>query len=96
MIELDTNLSKITNEIRNKLDSPNDLTVREFSLSGTNNRCAVIFLCGLSNKDMIYRFVIRPLQYEEIPKQAPIMQTVMDRFLSVGEVSKGVASCLQV
>ncbi|MEI4831869.1 spore germination protein [Bacillus sp. FJAT-53711] len=87
MIQLDANLSKITNEIREKLDSPNDLTVREFSLSGTNDRCAVIFLCGLSNKDMIYRFVIRPLQYEDIPKQAPIIQTLIDQFLSVGEVS---------
>lgn len=61
--------------------------MREFSLSGTNDRCAVIFLCGLSNKDMIYRFVIRPLQCEDIPKQAPIMQTLIDQFLSVGEVS---------
>lgn len=45
------------------------------------------FLCGLTDKDNIYKFIIRPLQYEELPKQAAIIQTLLDRFLSITEVS---------
>ncbi|PEO46881.1 spore germination protein [Bacillus pseudomycoides] len=87
LLKLDANLSKITKEIREKLDSPNDLTVREFTLAGCSTRCAVVFLCGLTDKDNIYKFIIRPLQYEELPKQAAIIQTLLDRFLSITEVS---------
>lgn len=87
LFKLDANLSKITKEIREKLDSPNDLTVREFTLAGCSTRCAVVFLCGLTDKDNIYKFIIRPLQYEELPKQAAIIQTLLDRFLSIAEVN---------
>ncbi|MGI2750966.1 spore germination protein [Bacillus cytotoxicus] len=87
MMNLEANLSAITNSIRETLQSPNDLTVREFALSGSSTRCAVVFLCGITDKDLIYRFVIHPLQQEEIPAQGPIMQTLVDRFISIGEIN---------
>ncbi|SCL85055.1 GerA spore germination protein [Bacillus cytotoxicus] len=86
-MNLEANLSAITNSIRETLQSPNDLTVREFALSGSSTRCAVVFLCGITDKDLIYRFVIHPLQQEEIPAQGPIMQTLVDRFISIGEIN---------
>ncbi|EMA6343793.1 spore germination protein [Bacillus cytotoxicus] len=87
MMNLEANLSAITNSIRETLQSPNDLTVREFALSGSSTRCAVVFLCGITDKDLIYRFVIHPLQQEEIPNQGSIMQTLVDRFISIGEIN---------
>ncbi|MDM5187164.1 spore germination protein [Bacillus sp. DX4.1] len=87
MTNLEANLSAITQSIRETLQSPNDLTVREFALFGSSTRCAVVFLCGLTDKDLIYQLVIRPLQQEEIPNKVPVMQTLLDRFISVGEVS---------
>ncbi|PFD96700.1 spore germination protein [Bacillus cereus] len=87
MTNLEGSLSAITNSIRETLQSPNDLTVREFALSCSSTRCAVVFLCGLTDKDLIYRFIIRPLQQEEIPNKVPIMQTLLDRFISIGEVN---------
>ncbi|MDM5153486.1 spore germination protein [Bacillus sp. DX1.1] len=87
MTNLEANLSAITQSIRETLQSPNDLTVREFALSGSSTRCAVVFLCGLTDKDLIYQLVIRPLQQEGIPNKVPIMQTLLDRFISVGEVN---------
>lgn len=87
MINLEANLSAITNSIRETLQSPNDLTVREFALSCSSTRCAVVFLCGLADKDIIYRLIIHPLQKEEISQEAPIMQNLIDRFISIGEVN---------
>ncbi|WP_459503821.1 spore germination protein [Bacillus sp. C1] len=87
MLQLEGNISKVTKEIRERLDSPNDLTVREFPLAGGSTRCAVIFLCGLTDKDTIYKFIIRPLQYDELPKQSGVIQTLLDRFLSIAEVN---------
>ncbi|MGI2732079.1 spore germination protein [Bacillus cytotoxicus] len=87
MMNLEASLSAITNSIRETLQSPNDLTVREFALSGSSTRCAVVFLCGITDKDLIYRFVIHPLQHEEIPPKGPIMQTLVDRFISIGEIN---------
>ncbi|SCN31224.1 GerA spore germination protein [Bacillus cytotoxicus] len=86
-MNLEASLSAITNSIRETLQSPNDLTVREFALSGSSTRCAVVFLCGITDKDLIYRFVIHPLQHEEIPPKGPIMQTLVDRFISIGEIN---------
>ncbi|HEK9101166.1 spore germination protein [Bacillus pfraonensis] len=87
MTSLEANVSAITKSIRDTLQSPNDLTVREFALSSSSTRCAVIFLCGLSDKDLVYRFIIRPLQQEDIPNKASIMQTLLDGFISIGEVN---------
>ncbi|KFM99906.1 GerA spore germination family protein [Bacillus clarus] len=87
MLKLEANLFKIIKEIKEELDSPNDLTIREFTLAGSSTRCAVIFLCGLTDKDNIFKYIIRPLQYEELPQQSATIQTLLDRFISIAEVN---------
>ncbi|MGR5908620.1 spore germination protein [Bacillus paranthracis] len=46
------------------------------------------FLCGLTDKDNVYKYVVRTLQYEEIQKDEAVVQTLLDRFISIAEVGK--------
>ena len=43
-------------------------------------------LCGLTDKDNVYKYVIRTLQYEEIINEEAVVQTLLDRFISIAEV----------
>ena len=88
MLELKGNLFEVMKEIRDELGSPNDLTIREVALAGSFTRCAVVFLCGLTDKDNVYKYVVRTLQYEEIQKDEAVVQTLLDRFISIAEVGK--------
>ena len=86
LLELEGNLFEVMKEIRDELGSPNDLTIREVALAGSFTRCAVVFLCGLTDKDNVYKYVIRTLQYEEIINEEAVVQTLLDRFISIAEV----------
>ncbi|PEF43257.1 spore germination protein [Bacillus wiedmannii] len=88
LLELKGNLFEVMKEIRDELGSPNDLTIREVALAGSFTRCAVIFLCGLTDKDNVYKYVVRTLQYEEVQKEEAVVQTLLDRFISIAEVGK--------
>ncbi len=37
---------------------------------------------------MFINYVVRTLQYEEVQKEAAIVQTLLDRFISIAEVGK--------
>ena len=52
-------------EIRDELGSPNDLTIRKLPLPVVLH-AVLLFLCGLTDKDNVYKYVVRTLQYEEI------------------------------
>ena len=88
LLELEGNLFEVMKEIRDELGSPNDLTIREVALAGSFTRCAVVFLCGLTDKDNVYKYVVRTLQYEEVQNEAAVVQTLLDRFISIAEVGK--------
>lgn len=40
----------------------------------------------MTDKDNVYKYVVRTLQYEEIPNEAAVVQTLLDRFISIAEV----------
>ena len=44
LLKLEGNLFEAMKQIRETLDSPNDLTIREVALAGSFTRCAVVFM----------------------------------------------------
>ncbi|CAM4346861.1 spore gernimation protein GerLA [Bacillus manliponensis] len=87
MLGSNASLSKVLQEIQEKLGSPKDLTIKEFTLAGCQTRCAVVFLCGLAHKELIYQFVIYPLQYEGLPEGNVNVQTLLNSRFSIADVT---------
>lgn len=87
LLKSDVSLAEMIKDIQSKLGSPNDLTVREFMLANGSTHCAVIFLSGLTNKELIYQFVIHPLQYEELPKEDASMQLLVESLFSITDIT---------
>lgn len=58
LLEFEGNLFEVMKEIRDELGLFNDLIIREVVFVGSFICCVVVFLCGLIDKDNVYKYVI--------------------------------------
>ncbi len=81
--------------IRNIMNSPDDLITRVFTIANTNHSCAVICIDGLVDKDLINDKIIRNIQLQVSQLDRPlsssptiILRELENAVVSVGEISK--------
>ncbi|MDY0395574.1 spore germination protein [Virgibacillus halophilus] len=65
--KLDENLSRV----KEILGNPTDLVIRKFTVRSTNMQCAIIYIDGLVNDDLIQSNVVKNVQLVTERKQLP-------------------------
>ncbi|WP_404451296.1 spore germination protein [Virgibacillus necropolis] len=70
-IELVKELDKNLDNLKNMLDKPNDLVIREFTVRGTNHKCAVVFIDGLIDTNLVNNNILKNVQIVNERKQLP-------------------------
>jgi len=88
--ELDKNITNL----KNMLDEPSDLVVRQFNVRGTNHKCAVVYIDGLVNQDLVHSNIIKNVQLLTERKQLPnetakLLEVLYNEIISAADVEKG-------
>ncbi|WP_029266044.1 spore germination protein [Virgibacillus alimentarius] len=65
--ELDKNITNL----KKMLGEPIDLVVRPFTVRGTEHKCAIAYIDGLVNDDLIHSHIMKNVQLETERKQLP-------------------------
>src|SRR5699024_5489328 len=88
--ELDKNITNL----KNMLDEPSDLVVRQFNVRGTKHKCAVVYIDGLVNQDLVHSNIIKNVQLLTERKQLPnetakLLEVLYNEIISAADVEKG-------
>lgn len=88
-ISLDDNLAKI----KKILDEPIDLIIRQFVVRSTNMRCAIVYMDGLVNDDLIQSNIMKNVQMVTERKKLPtetrlLMDAIYQEIISATIVKK--------
>src|SRR5690625_5883496 len=68
---LHKDLEKNIINLKNMLDEPNDLVIRKFMVGGTDYKCAIAYIDGLVNEDLVYNNIMKNVQLFANQKQLP-------------------------
>ncbi|MFD1038917.1 spore germination protein [Virgibacillus byunsanensis] len=88
--KLDDNLDNL----RKMLDNPNDLIIREFTLGSTNHRCAIAYIAGLIDKELVHNNIMKNMQLKVQDKELPtdttkLLDDIYNEIISVTNINKG-------
>lgn len=72
---LHKDLEKNIINLKNMLDEPNDLVIRKFMVGGTDYKCAIAYIDGLVNEDLVYNNIMKNVQLFANQKQLPNVKT---------------------
>lgn len=92
-IKIFKELEKNLINLKNMLDSPSDLVTRQFNIPGVECRCAVAYISGLINEDLVREDIIKNIQStidkKQLPKQkSKLLDVIYNEIISVANVSK--------
>src|SRR5690625_3028745 len=87
-------LRRNADNIKEMLDDPDDLVIREFTVGEENYSCAVVYIDGLIDRDLIQNSMLESLQNITIErKKAKIIEVVFEEiykeFISITKIDKG-------
>src|SRR5699024_1464645 len=88
--ELDKNITNL----KNTLGKPYDLIIREFVIGGTEHKCAVAYIDGLVNGDLIHSNIVKNVQWLPERKRLPdeitkLFEAIYDEVISAVDTEKG-------
>lgn len=88
--KLDTNLDNL----RKMLDKPIDLVIREFPVRGTEHKCAVVFIDGLIDMELVQNNIMKNLQLVKGKEQLPdekikFFEAIYCEIISITDIKKG-------
>ena len=88
-------MDKNIQNIKNIFDSPSDLTIRKFTLGKTNINCVLIYVDGLTDKNLIHNHILKSLQIEVIESgkdfsQQPdqLLEELYQKAITISEVKQ--------
>ncbi|MFD1360882.1 spore germination protein [Lentibacillus salinarum] len=92
--ELTKSLDQNMAILKQMLEEPNDLVIREFSLGQTSHRCAIVYIDGLADKRQINNHVMKNLQLfsekDNMPyREDHVLLEMENALISVADIGKG-------
>lgn len=93
-IELVKKLDENMDNLKNMYENPNDLIIREFTVRGTEHRCALVYIDGLVNSDLIHSDIMKNVQLVTERKQLPdnnkeLLDEIYREVISATDIEKG-------
>ncbi|WP_077324429.1 spore germination protein [Virgibacillus siamensis] len=93
-LDIYKSLDKNISNLKNMLEEPNDLVIREFTAGKTDHKCALAFIDGLINNDLVNDNVLKNLQvmaeWKELPAtSSDLFHAIKTELISVSDVEIG-------
>lgn len=92
-IELVKELDKNLDNLKKMLEEPSDLIIREFTVRGTQNKCAVVYIDGMVDKALVHKNIIKNVQVVNERKDLPeddveLFDEIYREIVSVSAIEK--------
>lgn len=92
-IELVKELDKNLDNLKKMLDEPNDLVIRKFIVRGTDHKCAVVYIDGLVDIEVIHDNIVKNIQIvnerKELSKKAEeLFEEIYWEMVSATQIEK--------
>lgn len=92
-IELFKELDQNIENLHKMLDSPGDLNVREFTVGETNTKCAIVYIDGLIDRDLVQNTLLENFQNKMKKQQGAdetdLLDKIYQEFISISKIEKG-------
>jgi spore germination protein len=88
-IELGKNLADNLKNIKTTLGEPSDLIVRETSLGGTDKKCAIVYISGLVDQDLVNNNILKVIQSNMNEIDPNQIDVVFQDIIAITEIKKG-------
>lgn len=90
---LSTDLEKNLVNLKQMLEDPLDLVVRQFNVGDSNNRCAIVYIDGLVNEDLIQNQMMKNVQLRaksiKLPdEKTELFDVIYDEIVSATNTEK--------
>ncbi|MBR3121112.1 spore germination protein [Oceanobacillus profundus] len=94
-------VKKIAKKIENNLDNlkeildkPNDLVIREFTIKGSKHKCAIAYIDGMVDSNLVHNNIMKNVQLitgrDSLPKaESELFEEIYQEILSVTSIKKG-------
>ncbi|HLR51724.1 MAG TPA: spore germination protein [Candidatus Avamphibacillus sp.] len=91
---LEKELEKNIENLKIMLGDPTDLVVRQFPIGGSEHRCAIAYIDGLVNEDLVQSHMMKNVQLIANSKQLPdettdLFEVIYDKIISAVNTEKG-------
>src|SRR5690625_1920357 len=92
-IKIFKELEKNLTNLQNMLDNPSDLVTRQFNIPGVEHLCAVAYIGGLIDENLVREDIIKNIQstigQKQLPKQkSKLLDVIYNEIISVANVRK--------
>lgn len=93
-ITLFKELNKNADNLKEMLDEPDDLVIREFTVGQQNYPCAIVYIDGLIDRNLVQNSMLESLQnitsnQEQPKKVATVFNEIYQEFISITNIEKG-------
>ncbi len=88
---LSGNIQDNLNRLKNIMSNSADIKIREFNLTGSNMKAAVIFIGSLANEDAVHQHILKPLIVDSaliFNKKQVSFQEIKNSMISAGSVEE--------
>lgn len=87
-------LEKNLANLKKMLGEPTDLVIREFPVGGSKHQCAIVYIDGMVNEDLIHNHIMSNVQLIADRKQLPnetekLFEDIYDKVVSAVNTEKG-------
>lgn len=92
-IELFKELDQNIENLHKMLDSPSDLNVREFTVGEANTKCAIVYIDGLIDRDLVQNTLLENFQNkmkdQQVIDETNLLDKIYQEFISISTIEKG-------
>lgn len=93
-IKIFKNLDKNLDNLKKMLDEPNDLVIREFTIHDSKHKCAVAYIDGMVDSDLVHNNIMKSVQLITGRKPLPdaeskLFEEIYQEILSVTSIKEG-------
>ncbi|SET16971.1 spore germination protein [Oceanobacillus limi] len=87
-VEITTNLDENLQSVKKMLGDPDDLVIREIPVGKTQIKCAVVFISGLVDQDLVENNIIKPIQYNRKTFEMGLLESVNQEVIPLSDVQQ--------
>ena len=91
-LKISKNLNVNLDNLKNMLDDPSDLVIREFIIRGTNHQAAIVYIDGLVDSRLVHNDILKTMlvEHDYLPESsAALFNVLQEEIISATDIQVG-------
>ncbi|WP_461176590.1 spore germination protein [Virgibacillus ainsalahensis] len=87
-VEIGPKLEENLDDLKKMLDGPGDLIIRKFTAGSTDKKCAIVYIDGLVDKDLVNNNILKAVQYRTKQIEEDVMNEMYQEIIAITDIKK--------